>query len=177
MVAGVFYGLSYGLSARVVHCIPSAYCGPRGGSVVDGARAGVRRLLDCFHRTAGKGEGRKAMKLSMSADVAELGELHSDSAPIRLASSGRGPVDLAPDAGAVAGVPTPLTRRAARRFVIRLIGFASLGALVWGAVYIAREPRARGEIASWGTMGNPRIAATAGRGMRSMVETVRSFGK
>ena len=122
------------------------------------------------------------MKVSTSARAAELGELDEDSIPIPVMRPRSRPApryvqeDLEPDAE-IAGVPRSFTRRDARRLFIRLIGFAALGGAIWGAVYIAREPRARGEIASWGTMGNPRIAATAGRGVRSVVDTVRSLGK
>jgi hypothetical protein len=116
------------------------------------------------------------MKVSMSANFAELGELEGDSAPIPMRRR-RVQEDFGPDSDIAAGVPRSFTRRDARRFVIRLIGFAAVGGVIWGAVHIAGEPRARDEMASWGTLGNPRLAATAGRGVRSVVDTVRSLAK
>ena len=119
-----------------------------------------------------------------SADAADFGEADRESAAIPMVRRKRTSFDSfepAPDSapwGTVsdefAVVPKPM---GVRRIVIRFIGLMGVGACVWGAVHIAREPKAREEIATWGTLGNPRIATTAARGVRSVVDTVRSFGK
>ena len=120
----------------------------------------------------------------MSADAGDFGEADRESAiPMvrRKRTSLEPDFEPAPDStpwsrpsAEIAGVPRPMS---ARRIVIRFIGLVGVGACVWGAVHIAREPKAREEIATWGTLGNPRIATTAARGMRSVVDTVRSLGK
>ena len=117
----------------------------------------------------------------MSADTADYGEADRESAAIPMVRRKRTSIEPAPDStpwstpsDELAGVPRPMS---VRRIIIRFIGLVGVGACVWGAVHIAREPKAREEIAAWGTLGNPRIATTAARGVRSVVDTVRSLGK
>ena len=117
----------------------------------------------------------------MSADAGDFGEADRESAAIPMVTRKRTSFEPAPDStpwsrpsAEIAGVPQ---RMSVRRLVIRFIGLVGVGACVWGVVHIAREPKAREEIATWGTLGNPRIATTAARGMRSVVDTVRSLGK
>ena len=70
----------------------------------------------------------------------------------------------------------PPRKHGFRRIFIRLFGLAAVGALIYGTVRIAESPRARGEIAAWGTLGNPQVAATAGRGARRVVEAAWTLG-
>jgi hypothetical protein len=116
-----------------------------------------------------------------SAETADFGEADRESEAIPMVRRKRDSFEPAPDStpwsrpsGELAGVPRPM---GVRRIIIRFIGLVGVAACIWGAVHIAREPKAREEIAAWGTLGNPRIASTAARGVRSVVDTVRSFGK
>ena len=116
------------------------------------------------------------MKAS-TADVAGLED--PESVPIPMTRAKSDPVDFPPDSSVGSRPSTELFARPsrARRVVIRFLGLAALGGVVYGAVIIGRTPRAREEIATWGTMGNPKLASTAARGVRSIAEAVRSIGK